>query len=467
MFCTKCGRKLEEGAVFCSQCAHKVSPEAAQVVYTPSASPAVQVEANYFSEHPKTSKKQRSPAKRFFTFVITFVILCGLGFGGYCLYNNPVVRMVVSLHAGNVEYAYTVYEEDYHTSTLPDYIIELLRQRLHKAQEQYTNGSITIEDLDHVLDVLERFELEALSEDINEVKNKQETNRKLEAALREAQENYDSGDYYFAWDRFNAALKLDETNITAAEGAEKAKKAYRQERIEAIGALIAEKNYDNAVAALKNAEKYFKDDADFETLREQLEDLEEELQQQEIELIQQDILTTAKGGDWEGALELIDSYQVEYPDMEELEETRKEVIRQMPISLENLTVINSNHIETIENAVTDRWGGVYDGAIQFDCSYDAFGLYNLNAGYSKFSATVFTPKETSSNSNLSFAIYLDEVLIHHVDNITVESEPVVVDIDVSGAITMRIIASRNTGYYPPYLYFTESNFEKIETGAEG
>lgn len=113
----------------------------------------------------------------------------------------------------------------------------------------------------------------------------------------------------------------------------------------------------------------------------------------------------------------------------------------------------------IKDAITDRWGNVYDGAVKFESNNDAFGLYNLNGQYTRLTGTVFVSKDSSNGANVSFSVYLDEKLVQHVENITVETAPIALDIDVTGATTLRITTA-HTEWPWGELCFANTRLEK-------
>lgn len=67
----------------------------------------------------------------------------------------------------------------------------------------------------------------------------------------------------------------------------------------------------------------------------------------------------------------------------------------------------------------------------------------------------------STGKQLWFSIYLDEELVHYVDNITEESQPILLDIDVTGATTMRIVTGNEGTYSNGGLVFADTFFEKV------
>ena len=77
MFCTNCGNKLPDDAVFCPFCGEKVQFEAA---------PAVQETAA--EEPPVAAAVQTKKKKTGFIAAIIAVVIIAVGVGGYFIYQN-------------------------------------------------------------------------------------------------------------------------------------------------------------------------------------------------------------------------------------------------------------------------------------------------------------------------------------------------------------------------------------------
>ena len=98
MFCTKCGHKLEEGAVFCTQCGNRLESTPSQP-----AQPAAQI---YQGPAPQPQKKSRTG------------LIVGLSVGGAVLIIAIILLVVLLPRGGSAELAGVWYEETGYGGTI-------------------------------------------------------------------------------------------------------------------------------------------------------------------------------------------------------------------------------------------------------------------------------------------------------------------------------------------------------------
>lgn len=187
------------------------------------------------------------------------------------------------------------------------------------------------------------------------------------------------------------------------------------------------------------------------------------LEKQAIQEIIDEANSYADGGDWDSAVELLESSKEAYTDNVDITKAYEEILSKMPITLKNLTMVSSNEVEVYKNVDKDRWGNIYDGYVSYYCysSYrdPAYGLYNLNGKFTKFNGTFYVPTNADSDAVMSLSVYIDEVLTYYKDGITVETEPTSISLDVSGHKTMRIVM-QTTDEYNGRVCFGNTSFDK-------
>jgi hypothetical protein len=98
MFCIKCGHKLEEGAVFCTQCGSKQESVSAQP-----AQPAAPTYTGYAPQPQKKSSKG---------------LIIGLGIGGAALVIAVVLLVLLLPGGGNADLAGVWYDESGYGGTI-------------------------------------------------------------------------------------------------------------------------------------------------------------------------------------------------------------------------------------------------------------------------------------------------------------------------------------------------------------
>lgn len=192
-------------------------------------------------------------------------------------------------------------------------------------------------------------------------------------------------------------------------------------------------------------------------------DSESEDEKNAIRSIVESAYSSADRGEWNEAVQTLEEAQLTYPDNNDINSAYEDIKRQMPMNLSNIVTVSSEHIEVLSDPIKDRYGNVYDGGVQYDTwNYDAFGLYNLDKKYIKFNATAFVSTESANGRKMSISIYLDNKLAFYKDEITEESKPLEISLDVSNADTMRILTSDENKNASSRLIFGNTDFTKVE-----
>lgn len=274
-----------------------------------------------------------------------------------------------------------------------------------------------------------------------------------------------AGNFYEAeltiQDAYEAFVNYDSANSEYVKTSLDA--MYKWDVVDRARLLAKDSDYEGAFDAISRGKEYFGDNADVLEAADEINTMYEQY-------LSDEVMTLADGGNWDGALEKLDEYQTLFPSSQILSATRDEIESTMPITLENLTLVSGNEIKIYEEAVKDRWGNLYDGAVRYGASSkDSYGigLYNLNKNFTRFTGVAFVGQNDDNNTKdeVSLSIYLDEKLVYFADEITTETAPMALDIDVTNATTMRIVVATPKGNQfegDSYrgLYFGNTNFER-------
>ena len=461
MFCTKCGHKIENDAPFCGHCGADLTQEASVPPQSgqqtaPANEPAAQQKVRQNPAQQAHSEKKRPNGKALLAIVIAAAAVVG-GVIGFKSYNSPASQMNRALSGDQLELAYEIFDENFYPEDLSPKSIELLSAAAARVQENYAAGAVTYEDAVSALSTIESFACSDVQDALSLAWEAVKLQYQIAEQLEYADTYLQNQEYASAISAYEYVLTLDEANEAAASGLEQAADDYRDYVLKQSEQYASQGDFESAGNVLQNAaDSYFQDDAEITAAMDALEE-------QKIQHAVEEIETAADGGDWDEALELLDDYQEQYPAEQVLQETREDIVKRMPITLKNLTLVSSEHLSIIGSVVTDRWGNVYDGAVQYDASNNAYGLYNLNKAYTSFTGTVFVPKESRyTGYSMSLAIYLDEELIYYKEGITEETAPISLELDVTGKTTMRIATDNFGKPFYGYLYFTNTNFAKAD-----
>ena len=339
--------------------------------------------------------------------ILMLAVVAAAAVVGYQFYTSPSAEFTRAVEGGDLSGAYAIYEREMAGEGLSEEMVQMLVNAATQAQEEYMAGTISYEEVSDRLSTLANFPESAVQDAVNAAQTAISNKRQIDTLLQTAAENVAAGNYEEAIQNYQAALDLDASSEAAKQGLEEATSAYEQSVI------------DDAYAAT------------------------------EI-------------GEWDSALEIIDTYQNTYGQNEAMAEAYADIEKKRPVTLKNLTMVSSEDLEVIEEVVKDRWDNIYDGAVSFDASNDAYGYYSLGKKYTKFSGVVFVSPEATNEKNMSVTIYKDEEIVYHLDSITEDTPPASFEVDVTDASTLRIVTANEGSYSRGYLLFGNTAFEKAE-----
>lgn len=452
MICPKCGNTLEENTKFCGRCGYKVEE------------PLI-TNANVLSPddgEQKIEGSKKSIRKRKIIIPLILVLLIGIAAAvGTAYYNRPVAVMNRAISADEFTTAFEVYTTQLQNKPLEKNTIELLQKYVDSVVSDYESGKLTYEDAMGQINEISNFGLfdnnvATISESAIISINKKDTLDKYIVAGNEA---LDGDNYLSAISSFEDALEVDSESEEAKNGLTKAQDDYRDDIISQADQAISSREYSTAKDILSSALTNLPGD---EILSEKLNGIDD----LEVQNIVDDAYSAADGGDWTGAVEILEDAQENFSANQEIATAYEDIKNKMPITLENITTVSSEEVKIYDDVVKDRWGNIYDGGVRIEGSTDGYALYALDKKYSKFTGTVFVVDNASSGKELWFSVYLDEELVYYSEIITEESQPISLDIDTAGATTMRIVTGNDGTYSNGGLMFANTHFEKVaETGA--
>lgn len=458
MFCTKCGKELGNTINVCPYCGNKFD-ESGEIA--PPAEPSTEQEVSgELGSGVPTAESGLSKSvriKKKLPILIVIVILLIVIIIGIKQCNSPSAKMEYAIQNGDWDQALEIFDDNFYPEDLSEKTIELLKDVVAKTQEDYLAGVTDYDDAGAVLERIRQFGNSEVNGAVLSASDSIEAAYQIAVCIKNAETYYESKDYYEAILEYEGALSLDPANEEAEKGIEKAKSAYKNVILEEAERYVATGDFDVAENVIFNAiDDYFENDTDLKAAL-------NSIRERHVEQMEKDVYMAADGGDWDGALELLNTYQEIYPEEQSLAQTREDILKKMPITLENVTMVSSDYVSVLQEVVPDRWGNVYNGAVDYNYYYSAYALYNLQKSYTTFTGTAFISKSSHTGLNACLAIYLDEELVYYQDNITEETAPISLNIDVTGATTMRIAVARGGQYRSgSHLCFGNTSFTKAE-----
>lgn len=397
MLCPQCGKEVPEKSKFCVYCGASIDYVSEDAVTkVAGASPSEEI----VSASPPPKKKR----KKWIALLVAAVVIVVAGVAAVLVYTSPSAQFTRAVEGGDLTSAQRIYKKEFKKDGLPDKLVQCLVDTATQTQEAYLADEISYDEANERLTALADFSEEAVEEAVSAARNTIGNKHQIESLLQAAEKSAAAGDYLAAVQGYQEALKIDPNSEMASKGLKSAQEAHQQS--------VVDQAYD-----------------------------------------------AKDTGDWDKALEILDTYQETYGQNEKISAAYKDLEKQRPVTLKNLTMVSSDEVEIFEEAVKDRWDNLYDGAVEFKASYDGYGYYSLEKKYTKFTGVIFVSSETINGSDMSVTIYKDDQIVYHLDKITENTPPASFEIDLTGASTMKIVTA-NESNVRGYLLFGNTAFEK-------
>ncbi len=113
----------------------------------------------------------------------------------------------------------------------------------------------------------------------------------------------------------------------------------------------------------------------------------------------------------------------------------------LPTPIHKIHLISSYDYKVVTK-IFDTFGNPYTNALVYN-HYKSYSTYNLDQKYAVFSGSIVPPEGTDGNSGV--AIYVDNVCVYTIDNITKETLKIDFTINVKGATTLKIVTGIHWG----------------------
>ena len=453
----------------------------------------------YAGPEPIHAPRKKKSKQGLIIALIVVVILAAGGITFYLIWNSAENRMNRAIKDGDLDDAAEIYVEKLAGEELSEKTLSLLQEALDQVYPAYESGAMDYDDAVEELQALSVFYAEGWNDRVDAV-----------WSLFDALNLKNDGSYESAISRYKEALELDPESEDAKAGLEEATDLYRQDVLgKAEEYISGSSDYEGAASVLQSAIDFLGGDEELEQklteVNEAYSDYQKTQEDEEIAALVDEAQAMVRAGEYDEALEYLESYESVYPDsqalkdaigdmkqdiqtaikeeanvmaqggayedalelLEEyipqygsLQESYDAIYNEMPITLRNITTVSGEHVEVIDDALQDRWNNVYDGGVQFDASYDGYALYNLSGGFVSFQGTAFVGTKASTGKQISLSIYLDEELVFHQDNITEETAPISISLDLTGKQTMRITTDNAGTYSNGFLCFGNTSFAR-------
>lgn len=139
MYCSKCGQKIPDNAIFCDNCGADQRQKAPAQI-----SPAPQKA----EKPPKQRKKLSGKAKAIISLSVILAVIIGIAAAGLSIYfNSPARDVMEQLDKGKYDKALKTYQNDVSDSTIHNALFKyLLNDKLDDKLKAYTDGTLKYEE---------------------------------------------------------------------------------------------------------------------------------------------------------------------------------------------------------------------------------------------------------------------------------------------------------------------------------
>ena len=332
--------------------------------------------------------------------------------------------------------------------------INVLTHAAEGMQSRYLNGEVDYDTAAAEILALADYSVDGVAYVTSNAIQSMQTKRAVEVMLTDAEATMAEGDYAFAVQQYMNILSTDPENQAAAEGLTAAKENLRSNTLATAREYAAGGDYDAAAAAVHETLYVMGDD-------EELTAALSELQAEQINYTIAQANEAVANGDYDGALAMLAAMQEKYPSDQQLSDTATKILNQRPVELQDLEVTDALDIWYKSERIRDFFGNTYDGGtfLTYGDFQNTYACYNLNGEYTRFTGTIIVSTDTRPDRRITYWIYLDDKLVQTRENITIQTQPMKFDIDLTGAKTMKIVM-KASGYIDTELYFVNTQVYK-------
>ncbi len=278
MFCTNCGNKVEDSAIFCTKCGTPTEQNQANVstpvtiepvISSPSIAepvisspgivePVINSPGNAEPQPPKKKGK----GKLFIVIGACVLLLAAGSVGGYFLYQKHIVKQAAQVISyqedGDYDLSLRLYKKyEGKNKEFDNEVVEGLKEAVNLVDSSFYSGRTDYGSAIEQLDLLKEYNLDELDNEITKAYARIERINTSRINYQEAKSYYDQGDYTNALLKYDLILKEDKKYYDMANN-DVEQIVIELERIRNEESKIQEQNRLNEIrlAALVEASEY-------------------------------------------------------------------------------------------------------------------------------------------------------------------------------------------------------------------
>lgn len=282
--------------------------------------------------------------------------------------------------------------------------------------------------------------------------------------IAQAKAAYEESDFENALTLFRAALEMRAESAEAQQGIEQSAASYKEFVMMSVDSDVQAESYDSALALLEKAVQLLPDDADLAAKKADTEEKHaaylKRLHEEKMQGFVDEAQAMVKNNKWDDALDFIKARLKEYPDDEMLTKELNYIKNNMPMNLTNVDMSGDSGVKRSRSGIRDKNGKSYDNYVRFAATDSATAKFSLNKAYTTFTATLFVDKDAKAGKKIMVIIYADGEPLYSKSNITENSSPEKIELNVEGVKTLEIKTLNFGTSGGGFLYFAGSNFKR-------
>jgi len=173
---------------------------------------------------------------------------------------------------------------------------------------------------------------------------------------------------------------------------------------------------------------------------------------------------------YERALEDIEEVLVYFPTDERLLGRKQQIMQDKPVALFELAIVQEDRYggyiastgdfykdevgdwQKAGEVMTDSFGNLYTGVYQFPTNGrpyyndDSYAVFNLDRKFKQLNTSIIMRDNSDTDAVSSIHIYVDELLVFARGDITRLTEKIDLELDLTDAKTLKVVASHGNGY---------------------
>lgn len=474
MFCKNCGREINDSK-FCMYCGTK---QESNIVVMPATENTIRDNTEKSREEKQVDHNSRKNIKGILFACLLIVILLLIGMGLLWIAGRSKSSVFLKLlEQGKVEEAKEYYDDNL-AGDAPETskAYEASKKEIDNIVSEYYDNAILYDDAIDKLNIYSDF----YTENVKEAKEKIDNLKASEDAFRNAETAYDEQNYQKAYEEYQKVITEDENYEEARKrmaesynvvyqqikdtAAQKAAEGKLLDAVEYLSDQIMSLNTEDREIVTEEIQKYkeqyaeqqweqIKEIEDYEQKYTAIFQLEEEVgniealrkMKEELDADYENYMVVQVNSaletrSLESAMQLIYAAEKHIAGSVEIQKLKESIKDYNPVSVLDLQPYAIGRCDLDDDTeAKDNMGNIYEAALVGYYESEAYNVYDIGGKYNILTGTVCITKGSIGTRSTGYIkIYGDDILLWEDNNITANTKPYDISVNVSGVTDLKI-----------------------------